>query len=120
MIAIGVLLLLSAIGLIWFRRPLTATRIDDGNSVLSMALVNEAGETSLLWTAGLIGLLGIGLIIAGAVRPKHIAAAVASDEVKDSPPMQTEPVAELVHCTVCTKNVMVDADRRCPSCGWSI
>ena len=116
MIATGVLLLLTAIGLIWFRTPLTGTRIDD----VSVVIVNEAGEISLLWTAGLIGLLGIGLIIAGAVRAKHVAATVACDEVKDSPSTHTEPVAESVYCTVCTKNVMVDADRRCPSCGWSM
>ncbi len=88
--------------------------------MLSMVLVNESGETSLLFTAGLIGLLGIGLIIAGAVRPKHVAAAVPGDLRKDLPLAEAEFAPESLYCTVCAKNVITESDRRCPSCGWSI
>ncbi len=43
MIAIGILLLLAAVGLIWFRTPLTGTRIGDGDIPFSISsLTNPA------------------------------------------------------------------------------
>lgn len=117
MIVLGIFLLLSAIGLIWFRTSLTGTRVG-GDIPFSVYVVNESGETTLLWIAGLIGLLGIGLIVAGLVRPKRIA--VLTDTQVDIA-SRTEPqdVPEPVYCSNCKADVMSDADHRCPSCGWS-
>ena len=117
MIALGTILLLTAIALIWFRTPLTGTRVGDGNTPFTITIVNESGQTSLLWIAGLIGLLGIGLILAGLFRPNQIAAAKGSPETtppKPEPELPRDPL----YCSVCKVNVIPDADRRCPSCGW--
>jgi hypothetical protein len=117
MIALGTILLLTAIALIWFRTPLTGTRVGDGNTPFTITIVNESGQTSLLWIAGLIGLLGIGLIVAGLVRPNQIATATDSPEIAPPNPEPKLPPAPL-YCSVCKVNVVPDADCRCPSCGW--
>ena len=118
MIAIGILLLLAAVGLIWFRTPLTGTRIGDGDIPFSIYIVNQSGQTTLLWIAGLIGLLGIGLIVAGLIRPKRIAAP-AGMRINIPPVRKPQVPPDPVFCSICKTSVFPDCDHRCPSCGWS-
>jgi len=86
MILLGLVLLSSAIGLIWFRTPLTGTPLGDGDEPFSLYIVNEAGQETLLWIGGLIGLLGIALIFAGLMRPRNV-----SSNATPSPATPNEP-----------------------------
>ncbi len=118
MIALGVILLLTAIGLIWFRTPLTGTRVGDGDIPFSIYIVNQSGQTTLLWIAGLAGLLGTALIVVGLLRPKQTAN--SSDASVGIPPNPDSNVAPApMYCSTCKIEVVPDADSRCPTCGWS-
>ena len=122
MIGVGILLFFSGLGLILFRTPLAGTRVGDGDVPFSIYVVNQSGETTLLWIGGLICLLGIGLIVGGLIRPnRHVANSLSSKDPRNRPIPTAAPDTsqERVYCSICKVEVTPDDDHRCPLCGWS-
>ena len=66
----GFVLFTAGIALIVFRTPLTGFLLNGPNDPHPIFLVNKGAETTALWIGGLIAQLGIGLIVAGAVKRK--------------------------------------------------